>query len=428
LPYDCTTREIGLNGIAIPPDRLRQLRSEVVDQLVDSIREQGLLHPIIVKPRSETGIGFILVAGWHRLEAVRKLGLDAIRAEVRTGLNADAALLAEIDENLVRAGLSPAEEAIHIGARKTLYEKLHPETKHGAAPGAGKGHGKTAVRKEPNLGSFQTDAAKQTGKSRTAIARSGTRAKRIATPVLTSVIGTSLDKGEELDALTKLPAEQQEDLANRAAAGEKVSARGEAKKTLRDDRERDLAERTLAASKQLGGAVYGVIYADPPWRFEPYSRDTGMDRAADNHYPTMTTDSIIDLNVPAAKDCMLFLWATIPMLVAAFDVMAAWGFSYKSNLVWVKDKIGTGYWAREKHELLLIGVRGDVPAPAPGEQPDSVILASRGKHSEKPECFYGLIERMFPNLPKIELFSRGNTPAGWDQWGNEAQPVSEQAA
>ena len=77
--------------------------------------------------------------------------------------------------------------------------------------------------------------------------------------------------------------------------------------------------------------IFGVIYADPPWRFEPYTRDTGMDRAADNHYPTMTLDEIKALDVPsiAAEDCVLFLWATAPMLPQALEVMTAWGFTYK---------------------------------------------------------------------------------------------------
>jgi N6-adenosine-specific RNA methylase IME4 len=81
---------------------------------------------------------------------------------------------------------------------------------------------------------------------------------------------------------------------------------------------------------------YGVIVADQPWRFEPYSRVTGMDRAADNQ----GLGAIKALDVPsiAAKDCVLFLWTTAPMLCQAFEVIKAWGFAYKSNLVWVKDK------------------------------------------------------------------------------------------
>jgi N6-adenosine-specific RNA methylase IME4 len=165
-----------------------------------------------------------------------------------------------------------------------------------------------------------------------------------------------------------------------------------------------------------------VIYADPEWRFEPYSRKTGMDRAADNHYPTSPLEVIKTRAVAgiAAKDCVLFLWATVPMLPQALEVMSAWGFKYKSNFVWVKTRIGTGYWNRNAHELLLIGTKGSIPAPAPGRQEVSVVVAARTVHSAKPEEFYRLIEKYYPNLPKIELNARGPLREDWDAWGNEA--------
>jgi N6-adenosine-specific RNA methylase IME4 len=164
-----------------------------------------------------------------------------------------------------------------------------------------------------------------------------------------------------------------------------------------------------------------VIYADPPWRFEPYSRENGLDRSADNHYPTMTVEQIKALPVPAADDAVLWLWATTPMLPEAIEVMAAWGFTYRSNFVWAKDKVGTGYWNRNKHEQLLVATRGNPVAPAPGEQPLSVIHAPRGSHSEKPEAFAMMIERLYPSTPKLEMFARGPRP-GWDVWGNESIP------
>jgi N6-adenosine-specific RNA methylase IME4 len=104
--------------------------------------------------------------------------------------------------------------------------------------------------------------------------------------------------------------------------------------------------------------------------------------------------------------------------------MEAWGFSYKSQIVWVKNRIGTGYWFRSQHELLLVGTRGHIPAPAMGTQVPSVIEAPVGRHSEKPSVFYEVIERYFPTLPKIELYARGARP-GWDVWGLEA-PIDQQ--
>ncbi|SRR5258706_2819903 len=187
------------------------------------------------------------------------------------------------------------------------------------------------------------------------------------------------------------------------------------KKEVRDTRERHLAAKITA----LPGNPYGVIYADPPWKFEPYSRDTGMDRAADNHYPTMTLDKIKELEVPTAPDAVLFLWATVPMLPEALDVMKTWGFKYVSNFAWVKDRIGTGYWTRNQHELLLIGTRGSIPAPAPGQQFPSIFQGPVGEHSAKPIAFRDAIEKMFPTLPRIELFAREKCD-GWDVWGFDA--------
>jgi N6-adenosine-specific RNA methylase IME4 len=191
------------------------------------------------------------------------------------------------------------------------------------------------------------------------------------------------------------------------------------KQDKRATREAELAEATEEASRQLGKELYGVLYADPPWRFEPFSRDTGMDRAADNHYPTMTIDLIRKMAVPAADDAVLFLWATVPMLPEALSVMEAWGFTYKSHFVWNKDHAGTGYWNRNRHELLLVGTRGDIPAPAPGQQFCSVIEAPTSAHSRKPMAFAEMIEEMFPKHRHVELFARGPR-LGWDTWGNEA--------
>jgi N6-adenosine-specific RNA methylase IME4 len=191
------------------------------------------------------------------------------------------------------------------------------------------------------------------------------------------------------------------------------------KRARRQERERALAAKITA----LPDKKYGVIYADPPWKFEPYSAETGMDRAADNHYPTMSLETISALPVPAADDCVLFLWVTVPMKAQAFDLMTAWGFTYKSTTYWDKEIEGTGYWTRDRIEELWIGTRGNIPAPAPGEQLPQLIKAPRGRHSEKPAIFAELIEKLYPNMPKIEMFARAPR-SGWDVWGNEVESVA----
>jgi N6-adenosine-specific RNA methylase IME4 len=196
------------------------------------------------------------------------------------------------------------------------------------------------------------------------------------------------------------------------------AARLAEKAARRDEREQLLAARIRA----LPTRKYGVIYADPEWRFEPRSRRTGLDRAADNHYPTSELDVIMARPVQdiAARDCILFLWATAPMMPQALEVMRSWGFQYKTQVAWVKHRLGTGYWFRNRHELLLVGTRGSVPAPSPGRQWPSVIVAPAERHSQKPEEAAVMIECMFPRLPKIELNRRGAPRDGWDAWGFEA--------
>jgi N6-adenosine-specific RNA methylase IME4 len=114
----------------------------------------------------------------------------------------------------------------------------------------------------------------------------------------------------------------------------------------------------------------------------------------------------------------LFLWATSPKLSEALEVIKAWGFEYRTNMVWIKDQIGMGYYARQQHGLLLIAKRGNLPMPLPENRPASVIHAARQKHSAKPVEFYEAIERMYPTLPKIELFARRQRK-GWAAWGAE---------
>jgi N6-adenosine-specific RNA methylase IME4 len=341
------------------------------------------------------------------------LGLEAIRCIIVEGDDPDEALLIEIDENLVRAGLSPVEDAVHLAKRKEIYERRYPETKHGAV-------GRRGKKSSQNANSFADDTAARTGRHKATISRGAARAKAI--PKIAEARGTSLDEGV-VDALAKLSERQQEELIERAKAGEKVSAKTALKKAQRTDREVELAAKQRALPERR----YGVILADPEWQFEPYSRETGMDRSADNHYPTSPTDGIAARNVHsiAADDCVLFLWATAPMLCDALVVMKAWGFEYKTHVVWAKrregDGRGTGYWFLGEHELLLVGTKGSPPAPAPGTQWGSVIQAPVGRHSEKPEKFITLIETLFPNLPKIELNRRGPQRPGWDAWGNEAE-------
>jgi uncharacterized ParB-like nuclease family protein len=281
------TTPIAIADIVVASERMRKLRPDVVDSLAESITRQGLLQPIIVRPRGAKN--YWLIAGRHRLAAVEKLGRNKIEAIVLDGLDADSALLAEIDENLVRADLSPAERALHIGKRKELYEKVHPQTKHGAVGRGGKS--------SQNENSFVADVAEKTGKGRSTVARDVTRANKVV--VLPDIIGTSLDEGSEIDALGKLPEGEQRKLAKRAKAGKKIKASVEVMKLNRERREQRLADATERAATALGRKVYGVIYCDPPWQYT-FIPIGDVSRAVERHYTTMPLDDIKALRIPAA--------------------------------------------------------------------------------------------------------------------------------
>lgn len=201
----------------------------------------------------------------------------------------------------------------------------------------------------------------------------------------------------------------------------------------RADREKWSVSQLRAAIKQgaafqrtkeidLDAAKLGkfvLLYADPPWRYDlPPMGDSG--RSIENQYPTMALEEICALPVRDLiyDDAILFLWTTSPLFAQAVKVLDAWGFDYRTNMVWVKDKIGMGYYVRQRHETLVIAKRGKIPTPAVDARPDSVVEAPRLEHSAKPPVFYDLIDRMYPGVRKLELFAR-NSREGWFSWGNQ---------
>jgi N6-adenosine-specific RNA methylase IME4 len=248
------------------------------------------------------------------------------------------------------------------------------------------------------------------------------------------------------EKIAKLPAEQQRGVVGESDAGElSRRARAALAKYRRDCR----IEQIASGTANLPDKKYAVIYCDIPRRFNAWSAETGLERSPDNHYPTMTFDELLRIPVRdlAAEDCVLFFWSTSASLLDDLEIIAEWGFaplrprdefgrlrcdaqgsslqpvgegSYRSHQVWVKDRVGTGYWFRNQHELLLVCVRGDVPAPLFGSQDASIVTAPVTKHSEKPLRFRGMIDRHYPNVPKIELFCRGQPAPGWGAYGNEA--------
>ncbi len=214
------------------------------------------------------------------------------------------------------------------------------------------------------------------------------------------------------DALTVH--EHDPELFERVLRGD-VSASTAASKVRRAKR-----DAALPAPPPLPEGPFALILADPPWSFG--SPDSPF--APEQHYPCMTMDELKDLRLPAAADCVLFMWTVNALLPEALDLLAVWGFRYRSEFVWIKPSIGPGVWLRQRHEHLLIASKGRIAPPDPEDRCDSVIEAARGRHSEKPEEAYERIERMYPHLPKLELFARGTPRPGWQIWGNQAEATT----
>ena len=172
---------------------------------------------------------------------------------------------------------------------------------------------------------------------------------------------------------------------------------------------------------------YSVILADPPWSFRAWS-DKGKGRSAEQHYPTMLLEDIKALPVSdlAAEDCVLFLWATFPMLKEALKVAEAWGFVYKTvAFTWVKENRkspglfwGLGYWTRANAEVCLLATRGSPKRQSAAVH--QVILSPVERHSKKPDEVQERIVTLMGDVSRVELFARQETP-GWDVWGNEVE-------
>jgi len=167
---------------------------------------------------------------------------------------------------------------------------------------------------------------------------------------------------------------------------------------------------------------YSVIYCDPPWKYtsgDQHTHET-QETVIGTHYPSMTIPELCRLPVKqmAYENAVLFMWATSPLLQESFDIIKAWGFEYKTSMVWDKVAHNVGNYVSVRHEFLLICTRGVTPKVP--KLVDSVYTEERTEHSRKPKYFRDLIDELYPDGKRVELFARGELPDNWDAWGNEA--------
>jgi N6-adenosine-specific RNA methylase IME4 len=177
---------------------------------------------------------------------------------------------------------------------------------------------------------------------------------------------------------------------------------------------------------------YGTILIDPPWRFINRTGKMAPEHKRLRRYETMTFAEIAALPVGdlALPKSHLYLWTPNALIGEALEIMRAWGFTYKTNIVWLKvrkdggpDGRGVGFYFRNVTELLLFGVRGNLRTLAPGRSQVNVIITRKQEHSWKPDEQYPIIEACSPE-PYLELFARRKRP-GWTCWGDQAETYEE---
>lgn len=340
---------------------LPPLSQEEYEALKESIRNEGLHYPISVNQDK------VILDGHHRYNICRQLGITPHFETVRFEGNKLSEKQFVIETNLRRRHLCDLDKA----ALALELEKVEAEwAKQRMIVGKTLSSNELGVK-----GQARDTAAHKVGLSPTTYHRAKT-------------------------ILEQAP----ENLKEKVRQGKTsiTHAYMQIKKTENDK-----------SAPPLPQGQFDIIYVDPPWKYDVWLRGRPED-----YYPTMTIEEICNLEIPASKNSVLFLWATNPMLEDALKVMNTWGFTYKTNLVWVKDKIGLGFYFRGQHELLLVGIKGDIRPPEESDRFPSVLSVSVGFHSEKPFEVYEIIEKMYPNGRYLELFAR-NKRENWASWGNQ---------
>ena len=362
-------------------DIFPMMHPEAFEELAEDIKQNGLLTPIVTYENK-------VLDGRNRLKACAKTGVEP-RFEAYAG---DNPLSYVVSLNLKRRHLDESQRAMVSARLATLADGQRQVGKFSYVP-------------------TQAQAAKMLNVSDRSLRDAKTVLTKGTKPLIMAVEDSKIAVSIAAKLTDQDEATQSEAVANPDKAAHIVKLK------TREGHEADLATQIRA----LPTKKYGLILADPEWKFVVRSEETGNDRAAANHYATSALAEIKARDVPSisADDCVLALWATVPMLPQALEAMAVWGFEYRSLCIWLKDKVGTGYWFRCVLELLLVGVKGDMPSPAPGTQWESAFDADVGEHSEKPLAAYELLESYFPHIPRIELNARRKRD-GWDVWGAEA--------
>ncbi len=201
---------------------------------------------------------------------------------------------------------------------------------------------------------------------------------------------------------------------------------GNAKTLIAAHVQRDIERQRLEIAEgraDLPEGVFEVIVVDPPWPYDNKYDPTHWANRTGCRYPVMSIAELRALHLPAAKDCMLWLWTTNHFMGEAYGLLDAWGFEHKTILTWVKPHIGTGHWLRNRTEHCLLAVKGSPKRSLTNQS--TVIEAPACGHSRKPDAFYALVDSLCVGR-KLDYFSREKR-SGWEQFGNDTSKFGDVA-
>lgn len=394
----------------VPP-----LSYEDLKNLKNSIKEDGLLYPVLVNQDN------VLLDGHHRVTICKDLGISDLDAKVKpfTDLYAEKEFC--ISTNLNRRHMTNAQKA-ELGLK--LLELEEEKAKERQENSRKDTHDKK--------GQFISQPVVLISEPLVEEGENGLNQVFSAKPIVSGPVlgkterqeknGKSLEIAAKKVGVGKDSLYKAKKIKEAAQSDPQIKKRWEdakAGKTTINRAYQDVKQKEIKENAKppapLPDGEFNVLLADPPWKYD--FSETGS-RKVETQYPTMTLEDIKKLNPPSSINSVLFLWATAPKLKEALMVMESWGFVYKSQLVWDKMMIGMGYWFRGQHELLLVGIKGKVSPPKPENRTSSVLKEKRKGHSQKPERIYRIIEQMVPGGKYLELFAR-NGRKGWTSWGNE---------
>lgn len=417
---------VNIIDIVYNKEKRREVNSQKVNELAESIKQVGLINPIVIDKDNN------LIAGLHRLEAYKILK----KTEIECNIIEENSLreLVEIDENLIRHEIHYTERGDLFVKREKILSKLGAKAKIGRP--------KKGAKSAP----FKTNKqiADSAGISKRTYLEEKALSKKLTDDTKKLIREKDLSK-EDAKTLSKLNPEQQDKLISKIENGNtKLLTRitkanptewKHLEKKESEEKEKIIdrvIEKDIGITQSIRESVkeskrknyelkknkkYRVVYADPPWQYGNNMPKNYVEQA--DHYPLMTVEEICELPIKniTEKDAVLFLWVTSPILEESFKIINTWGFKYKASFVWDKVKHNMGHYNSVRHEFLLIAVKGSC-SPDVNKLYDSVYEEERTQHSKKPEYFRSIIDELYHWGERIELFAR-NKAEGWDVYGNE---------